>query len=99
MRPASNETRDSSLLPKEVGKRLRLVREQAGLSQEALAVLMGLDGPGGKSYVCWVERGYLKSGPGFVRMLDCLRACGCGIDAVLDILDRHTSRETVLEEQ
>jgi transcriptional regulator with XRE-family HTH domain len=76
-----------------------LLREQAGLSQEALAVLMGLEGPGGKSYVCWVERGYLKSGPGFVRLLDYLRACGCGIEALLDILDRHTSRETVLEER
>jgi transcriptional regulator with XRE-family HTH domain len=76
-----------------------LLREQAGLSQEALAVLMGLDGPGGKSYICWVERGYLKSGPGFVRILGYLRACGCGIDALLDILDRHTSREIVLEEQ
>ena len=79
--------------------RLRLLREQAGLSQEAVAVLMGLEGPGGKSYVCWVERGYLKSGPGFVRLLDYLRACGCGIEALLDILDRHTSRETVLEER
>jgi transcriptional regulator with XRE-family HTH domain len=99
MSPASNNPQDSSLLPKEVGERLRLLREQAGLSQEALAVLMGLEGPGGKSYVCWVERGYMKSGPGFVRLLDYLRACGCGIDALLDILDRHTSRETVLEEQ
>jgi transcriptional regulator with XRE-family HTH domain len=99
MRPASNETSDSSLLPKEVGSRLRLLRERAGLSQEAVAVLMGLEGPGGKSYVCWVERGYLKSGPGFVRLLDYLRACGCGIETLLDILDRHTSRETVSEEQ
>ncbi len=99
MSPASNEPPDSSLLPKEVGERLRLLREQAGLSQEALAILMGLDGPGGKSYVCWVERGYLKSGPGFVRLLNHLRACGCGIDALLGILDRHTSHETVLEEQ
>jgi transcriptional regulator with XRE-family HTH domain len=76
-----------------------LLREQAGLSQEAVAALMGLLGPGGKSYVCWVERGYLKSGPGFVRLLDYLRACGCGIDALLDVLDRHTSRSTVPEEQ
>jgi transcriptional regulator with XRE-family HTH domain len=76
-----------------------LLREQAGLSQEAVAMLMGLEWPGGKSYVCWVERGNLKSGPKFVRLLDYLRACGCGIDAVLDILDRYTSRETVLEER
>jgi transcriptional regulator with XRE-family HTH domain len=90
---------DSSLLPKEVGTRLRLLRERAGLSQEAVAALIGLEGPGGKSYVCQVERGYLKTGPGFVRLLDYLRACGCGIESLLDILDRHTSRETVSEEQ
>jgi len=76
-----------------------LLREQAGLSQEAVAVLMGLAGPGGKSYVCWVERGYLKSGPGFVRLLDFLRACGCGIESLLDVLDRYTARDTVAEEQ
>jgi transcriptional regulator with XRE-family HTH domain len=76
-----------------------LLREQAGLSQEAVAVLMGLVGPGGKSYICWVERGYLKSGPKFVRLLDYLRACGCGIESLLDILDRHTSQQTVPEEQ
>jgi transcriptional regulator with XRE-family HTH domain len=75
------------------------LRERAGLSQEAVATLIGLDGSGGRSYVCQVERGYLKSGPGFVRLLDYLRACGCGIEALLDILDRHTARETVSEEQ
>ena len=99
MKSASNEPSDSTLLPKEAGKRLRVLRERAGLSQEAVASLMGLEGPGGKSYVCQVERGYLKSGPGFVRLLDYLRACGCGIDSLLDILDRHTSRETVSQEQ
>jgi transcriptional regulator with XRE-family HTH domain len=76
-----------------------LLRERAGLSQEAVGALVGLGGPGGKSYVCQVERGYLKSGPGFVRLLDYLRACGCGIDSLSDILDRYTSRETVSEEQ
>jgi transcriptional regulator with XRE-family HTH domain len=90
---------DSSPLPKEVGNRLRLLRERAGLSQEAVAALLGIEGSGGRSYVCQVERGYLKSGPGFVRLLDYLRACGCGIESLLDILNRYTSRETVTEEQ
>jgi transcriptional regulator with XRE-family HTH domain len=78
---------------------LRLLREQAGLSQEAVAALVGLEGPGGRSYVCQVERGYLKAGPKFVRLLDYLRACGCGIESLLDVLDRHTARETASEEQ
>jgi len=89
----------SPLLPKEVGKRLRVLRERAGLSQEALAALIGLEGSGGRSYVCQVERGYLKSGPGFVRLLDYLRACGAGIGSLLDILDRYTSREPVPDER
>ena len=59
--------------------------------------MLGLRGSGGRSYVCWVERGYLKTGPGFVRLLDYLRACGAGIDSLLDILDRHTSKEPVSE--
>jgi len=78
---------------------LRLLRTRANLSQEAIAQLIGLHGPGGRSWVCQVDRGYLKSGPGFVRLLDYLRACGATIDAVLDILDRYTSRQTRREEQ
>ena len=60
---------------------------------------MGLSGPGARSYVCQLEQGYLKSGPGFIRLLDFLRACGCGIDSVLDILDRYTSRDSARQEQ
>jgi len=99
MAPASKEPPDSSLLPKEVGERLRLLREQAGLSQEAVAVMLGLGPATGKAQVSKMETGHYRSGPGFGRLLDYLRACGCGIDALLDILDRHTSRETVLEER
>jgi len=97
MTPRQNQRQESPLLPKEVGERLRLLRERAGLSQEAVAALIELEGSGGRSYVCQVERVYLKSGPGFVRLLDYLRACGAGIDSLLDILDRHTSQEPVSE--
>ncbi len=99
MEPMKARQANSPLLPKEVGERLRLLRTRAGLSQEAVARLVGLPERGGRSWVCQVERGYLKSGPGFIRMLDFLRACGCGIDAVMDILDRHTSRQTAREER
>jgi transcriptional regulator with XRE-family HTH domain len=78
---------------------LRLLREQAGLSQEAVALMLGLEPATGKAQVSKMETGHYRSGPGFVRLLDYLRACGCGIDALLDILDRYTSRQTVLEEQ
>jgi len=78
---------------------LRLLRERAGLSQEAVALMLGLDRRTGKAQVSKMETGHYRSGPGFVRLLDYLRACGCGIEALLDILDRYTSRETVTEEQ
>jgi transcriptional regulator with XRE-family HTH domain len=96
---ASNEPSDSALLPKEAGKRLRLLRERAGLSQEAVALMLGLDRRTGKAQISKMETGHYRSGPGFVRLLDYLRACGCGIESLLDILDRYTSKETVTEEQ
>ena len=75
------------------------MREQAGLSQEAVAVMLGLGPTTGKAQVSKMETGHYRSGPGFVRLLDYLRACGCGIDALLDVLDRRTTRDTVAEEQ
>ncbi len=99
MKRASNQPPNSTLFPKEVGERLRLLREQAGLSQEAVALMLGLEPATGKAQVSKMETGHYRSGPGFVRLLDYLRACGCGIDALLDILDRYTSRQTVPEEQ
>jgi transcriptional regulator with XRE-family HTH domain len=96
--PGQRERRsDSPLLPKEVGERLRLLRIRAGLSQEAVALLLGLNQRTGKAQVSKMETGHYESGPGFVRLLDYLRACGAGIDSLLDILDRHTSREPVSE--
>jgi len=77
---------------------LRLLRERAGLSQEAVALMLGLGRATGKAQVSKMETGHYRSGPGFVRLLDYLRACGCGIESLLDVLNRHTSRETVSEE-
>jgi transcriptional regulator with XRE-family HTH domain len=96
--PRQRERRSGSpLLPKEVGERLRLLRVRVGLSQEAVAVLLGLNPRTGKAQVSKMETGHYESGPGFVRLLDYLRACGAGIDSLLDILDRHTSQEPVSE--
>ena len=78
---------------------MRLLRERAGLSQEAVALMLGLDRRTGKAQISKMETGHYRSGPGFVRLLDYLRVCGCGIESLLDILDRYTSKETVSEEQ
>ena len=47
---------DASLLPKEVGVRLRQLRLQAGLTQSDVALRMYRPGPSGKSYVCQIGR-------------------------------------------
>jgi len=78
---------------------LRLLRTRAGLSQEAVALMLGLDWRTGKAQVSKMETGHYRSGPGFMRLLDYLRACGCGVDSLLDILDRYTSREPVPDER
>ncbi len=46
-------TKTSSPLLKRVGKRLRKARREKGLSQEALALTVGMD----RSYVSGLERG------------------------------------------
>ena len=47
---------DVSLLPKEVGVRLRQLRLEEGLTQAEVAVRMCRPGPSGKSYVCQIGR-------------------------------------------
>ena len=64
MRPESDKQARSALLPKEVGKRLELLRTSAGLSQEAVALLLGLDRRTGKAQVSKMETGHYRSGPG-----------------------------------
>jgi hypothetical protein len=61
--------------------------------------MLGLNWRTGKAQVSKMETGHYRSGPGFVRLLDSLRACGCGIDSLLDVLDRYTSREPVPDER
>jgi hypothetical protein len=62
-------------------------------------MMLGLNWRTGKAQVSKMETGHYRAGPGFVRLLDYLRACGCGIDSLLDILDRYTSREPVPDER
>ena len=76
-----------------------MLRTRAGLSQEAMALMLGLGRGTGKAQVSKMETGRYKAGPGFARLLDYLRACGCGIGSVLDILDRYTSKQPVSKEQ
>ncbi len=89
---------DAALLPKEVGARLRQLRLKAGLTQSEVALRMCRPGPGGKSYVCQIERGYM---PGLTlnAVMDFLAACGAGASAIEDIIDAYTSRPLIPEER
>ena len=89
---------DSSLLPKEVGARLRQLRLKAGLTQAEVASRMGRPGPSGKSYVCQIERGYIP-GLTFNAVMDFLAACGAGAAAIADTIDAYAKRPTIPEER
>ena len=89
---------DSSLLPKEVGARLRQLRLEAGLTQSDVALRMNRPGPSGKSYVCQIERGYM---PGLTlnAVMDFLAACGADASAIKDSINRYTKRLPIPEER
>ena len=89
---------ESSLLPKEVGARLRQLRVEAGLTQSDVALRMCRPGPSGKSYVCQIERGYMP-GLTFNAVMDFLAACGADAGAIKDIIDAYTKRPSVFEER
>jgi transcriptional regulator with XRE-family HTH domain len=89
---------DAALLPKEVGARLRQLRREAGLTQADVALRMCRPGPGGKSYVCQIEQGYMP-GLTFNAAMDFLKACGAKVSAVEDVFDACTKRPPVPEER
>jgi len=89
---------DASLLPKEVGARLRQLRLQAGLTQTEVASAMGRPGSSGKSYVCQIERGYMP-GLTFNAVMDFLNACGADASAIVDVIDAYTKRPPIPEER
>jgi len=81
---------------KELGKRLRECRLKAGLTQQKLATAMGRQGKGSHHVAGRLERGEVpNSGVGLLA--DYLRACRADFSAVLDVLNRYTSRQTVIE--
>jgi transcriptional regulator with XRE-family HTH domain len=81
-----------------LGLRLRELRKQAGLTQNELALRLGRTGPGGKSYVCRVERGDFP-GLGLHVVGRFLSACGVGMRDIADVLDDYTSLPPVLEQR
>jgi transcriptional regulator with XRE-family HTH domain len=82
----------------ELGRRLRDLRGRRSLSLRQLALLMDRRGPGSYNLLGRLERGDIRF-PTLGLVADYLRGCGAGFGAVLDLLDRHTSRRPVLYEK
>ncbi len=80
----------------ELGRRLRELRARAGLTQQMLAVAMGSQRKGNHTVVSRLENGRMAN-PGIGLVADYLRACRAGFADIQDVLDRYTSRQTVIE--
>ena len=80
----------------ELGKRLRECRLKAGLTQQKLATAMGRQGKGSHHVAGRLERGEVPN-PGVGLLADYLRACRASFVDILDVLERYTSRQTVIE--
>jgi transcriptional regulator with XRE-family HTH domain len=80
----------------ELGQRLRELRLAAGLTQQKLAVAMGSQRKGNHTVVSRLENGRMAN-PGIGLVADYLRACRASFADILDVLDRYTARQTVIE--
>jgi transcriptional regulator with XRE-family HTH domain len=80
----------------ELGKRLRELRVQAGLTQQMLAVAMGSQRKGNHTVVSRLENGRMAN-PGIGLVADYLRACRARFADIQDVLNRYTARQTVIE--
>jgi transcriptional regulator with XRE-family HTH domain len=80
----------------ELGKRLRECRLKAGLTQQKLATAMGRQGKGSHHVAGRLERGEVPN-PGVGLLADYLRGCRASFVDILDVLERYTSRQTVIE--
>ena len=89
-------TRDTFVFPKEIGMRLRELRLRAGLSQAAVAHLMGRRGKKAGTLVTRLEKGRLAF-PSIALVADYLRAVRRGFADILDFLDAYTSRPPALD--
>jgi len=86
--------KDRFVFSRELGERLRTLRERAGLTQQELAVAMGLECRGAHHAVSRFELAKLE-GPSIGMVADFLRACRAGFGDILDLLDQYTGLPTV----
>jgi transcriptional regulator with XRE-family HTH domain len=89
-------TSDSMKFDVELGKRLRELRLEAGLTQDALAVVMGRFGKRGGTQLGQLELGNVRQ-PSLAVVADYLRACRASFVDIAELLDGYTRRPVVYE--
>jgi transcriptional regulator with XRE-family HTH domain len=93
-----NEQSELDELNRVLGRRLAVIRREAGLTQAQLAARLRGTNQGWQQAVSRFEQG--KAGQqSLFFILDYLRACGKGLGAVMDLLDEYTSLPPVLEQR
>jgi transcriptional regulator with XRE-family HTH domain len=93
-----NEQSELDELNRVLGRRLAVIRREAGLTQAQLAARLRGTNRGWQQAVSRFEQG--KAGQQSLSfILDYLRACGRGLGAVMDALDEYTSLPSVLEQR
>jgi len=93
-----NEQSELEELTRVLGRRLAVIRREAGLTQAQLAARLRGTNRGWQQAVSRFEQG--KAGQqSLFFILDYVRVCGKGLGAVMDALDEYTSRPPVLEQR
>jgi transcriptional regulator with XRE-family HTH domain len=93
-----NEKPELDELNRVLGRRLALIRREAGLTQAQVAVRLRGTNRRWQQAVSRFEQG--KAGQQSLSfILDYLRVCGKSLGAVMDILDEYTSLPPVLEQR
>jgi transcriptional regulator with XRE-family HTH domain len=89
---------ESGELNRALGRRLAVIRREAGLTQAQLAARLRGTNRGWQQAVSRFEQG--KAGQQSLSfILDYLRACGKNLGAVMGVLDEYTSLPPVLEQR
>jgi transcriptional regulator with XRE-family HTH domain len=81
-----------------LGLRLRELRERSGLTQTQVAEFLGKPGPGGKSWVCQLEKGSLRE-VSINNVVEFVRACRADIEEISDVVNGYVRRPPIAEER
>jgi transcriptional regulator with XRE-family HTH domain len=81
-----------------LGLRLRELRKHAGLTQTQVAKFLGKPGPGGKSWVCQLEKGNLRE-VSINNVVEFVWACGADPGEILDVVNGYVKRPPIPEER